>query len=64
MWESQELRYQGPRKAVHTSLPRPGVKFCLPTLGFLMGRTDGKNGFLSMRMKIHLFFFSCMTGFA
>ena len=30
------------------------VKFCLPTLHFLMGRTEGKNGsFIAIRMRIH-----------
>ena len=38
------------------------VKFCLPALHFLMGRTKGKNGsFIAIRMRIHHNFFSSMT---
>ena len=38
------------------------VKFCLPTLHFLMGRTKGKNGsFIAIRMRIHQNFSSSMT---
>ena len=39
MWESQKNEIPGEGC---TSLPR--VKFCLSTLRFLMGRTEGKNG--------------------
>ena len=43
-----------------TSLPR--VKFCLPALCFLKGRTKCKNeSFLAIRMKIHQNFSSSMT---
>ena len=38
------------------------MKFCLPALHFLIGRTEGKNGsFIAIRMRIHQNFSSSMT---
>ena len=38
------------------------VKFCLPSLHFLMGRTEGKNeSFITIRMRIHQNLCSSLT---
>ena len=62
MWASRRIEMPGEGC---TSLPWHGktwVKFCLPTLHFLMGRTEGKNGsFMAIRMRIHQNFSSFIT---
>ena len=62
MCESQRIGIPGESC---TSLPRVNktwVKFCLPALHFLMGRTKGKIGsFIAIRIRIHQKFASSMT---
>ena len=56
----KEMRYLG--KAAQFAQGKTWVKFCLPALNFLMGRTEGKNGsFIAIRMRIHQKFSSFMT---
>ena len=54
MWESRRIEIPGEGC---TSLPRHGktwVKFCVPTLHFLMERTEGKNSsFMAIKIRIH-----------
>ena len=56
----EELRYLG--EAALVSHSKTWVKFCLPTLHFLMGRTEGRNeSFMAIRMRTHKKFSSSMT---
>ena len=53
------MRYLGKAALVY---PGFRVKFCLPTLHFLMGRTEGKKGsFMAIRMRIHQKLCSSLT---
>ena len=55
------MRYLGKAALVCTQ-GKTWVKFCLPTLHFLMGRTEGKNeSFIAIRMRIHQKLCSSLT---
>ena len=57
----KEMRYLG-KAALVCPCGKTRVKFCLPTLHFLMGRTEGENGsFMAIRMRIYQNCSSSMT---